>query len=119
MLEGAPTRDTRFVQRLLTEVRNIVKTAVESVNLQSRVEWTDMRWDAVDVTVKWSQGESYRNVHGWVGEDWPVFSLRFEGAAWEDDEQNLRRRVVFFTGPTATMKVLEGGTAQPKFEIPY
>jgi hypothetical protein len=119
MPEWAPTHDRRFVQQLLSEVRSILKAAVESVNMQSTVEWTDMRWDAIDVSAKWPQGESYRNVHGWVGDGWPVFTLRFEGAAWEDDEQNLRRRVVFFTGPTATIKVLEGGAVQPKFETPH
>ena len=85
----------------------------------SGLEWTEMRWDTVDITATWSQDESHRNIHGWVLGDWPVFSLRFEGSAWEDDERSLSRRVVFFSGPMTTVRVVEGGsTPQAKIEIP-
>lgn len=95
-----------------------MQSALKDAGLSSPANWTEMRWDAVDITATWSEGESYRNIHGWVVGDWPAFSLRFEGAAWEDDEKDLCRRVVFFSGPATSVKVVGGGSAQPKIEIP-
>jgi hypothetical protein len=112
------TSGRSFVQQLLTEVRGVMQRALEVSVPLSQVEWTEMRWDTVDITAAWPQDNSYRNVHGWVLGDWPAFLLQFEGSAWEDDEGDLQRRVVFLSGVTADLRVLEGGTAHPKIEIP-
>jgi hypothetical protein len=83
----------------------------------SELVWTEMRWDTPDVTAMWKLDDSQRNVHGWLGGDWPVFSLRFEGAAWQDDEQRLRRRVVFLSGPASALRVTNGGMLDPQIEV--
>ena len=113
-----PAGERAFVEQLLAEVRSVMKTALQYAVPPSGVDWTEMRWDTVDITATWSPGNSHRNIHGWVGGDWPIFSLRFEGSAWEDDENNLRRRVVFLAGPDTVLRVREGGTAHPKIDVP-
>jgi hypothetical protein len=107
-----------FVEQLVTEVRGVIQRALQVSVPLAQVEWTEMRWDTVDITASWPQDNTHRNIHGWVRGGWPAFLLQFEGSAWEDDERSLQRRVMFLSGVRANLTVVEGGTAHPKIEIP-
>jgi len=105
--------EPQFLNYLLSEVRSIMQTALTGVIEPSELRWAEKRWDAADVTATWDLGDSHRNLHGWLGGDWPVYSVRFEGAAWQDDEHRLQRRVIFVSGPISGLSVEEGGKQQP------
>lgn len=109
-----PPNERSFLDRLLKEVRDLMHGELKNV---PGVQWIEKRWDAVDVTAKWPKDQSHRNIHGWITGDWPEFWVRFEGAAWRDDEENLLRRVVLLTGPQGQLRVVEGGTLAPTIEF--
>lgn len=109
----------RLLDTLLWEIRVLTKTALSGVGLaDDRVQWTERRWDAVDLTATWSRDHANANVHAWIVGNWPLYGIRFEGAVWEDDEASLRRRLRFLTGPCGSATVTESGTAQLRIEIP-
>jgi len=109
--------EPHFLNRLSGEVRSLMEAALNGTIEPIDVKWTEKRWDAADVTATWDLDDSHRNIHGWLGGDWPSFSLQFEGAAWQDDEHRLRRRVIFLSGPTSALKISEGGKQQPKIDV--
>src|SRR5688500_10503740 len=97
--------EPHFLNRLLGEVRSLMEAALDRDMGATGLKWTEKRWNTADVTVTWDLQGSHRNIHGWLGGEWPVFSLQFEGAAWEDDDEHLRRRVLFLSGPSSALTV--------------
>ena len=109
--------DRVFAEKAIGELRSLIGGALRAAALDAQPSWTDMRWDVVDVTATWSRGNERRNLHGWLTGDWPSFVVSFEGAAWEDNEATLHRRVLFFSGPTTSLMVAQGGVANPEIRV--
>src|SRR4051794_25522829 len=112
-----------FWERMLGDVRRLLRDAVSARDISlENVRWTERRWDAVDVTVAWPREHPSRNIHAWLNGSWPRFDLEVEGAQWQDDEQNLKRRVRFFAfpgrrGQPAAVITLEGPADDPQVHI--
>lgn len=87
--------------KILNKVRDeLIKPALSAKNIGlDQVQETRFRWDALDITVAWPKDGTDRNVHAWLTDEWPTYRLNFEGAAWQDDWEKLKRRVLFFKGP--------------------
>lgn len=94
-----------LIEAVLSQVKELMSEALGAIVKVEQVGWIEMRWDLPDLTVTWSPGNSNRNLHAWLDGSWPVYTLRFEGAAWQDDEEKLERRVAFFPGPTGSVTV--------------
>lgn len=104
--------------KILDKVRDeILKPALQKSNIGlDQVRETRFRWDALDITLSWPEANPNRNVHAWLSDMWPLYRLTFEGAAWEDNWQESRRRVVFLKGPRGIVE-LSPPWNSPKVEI--
>jgi hypothetical protein len=49
------TGERAIVEELLSWVRNIMSAALADAIRVSEVDWTEKRWDTVDITATWSQ----------------------------------------------------------------
>ncbi len=113
-----PSSQRATWQRILDAIRRqVIEPALKNAYIDlERVDWTYMRWDALDIEAAWPEDEPQRNVHAWLTGDWPRYTLNFEGAAWQDDRDKLKRRVAFFGGP-ASMVELQPPWDNPQVDI--
>ena len=102
----------------------VVKTLMEEALLKAEiptedVRWTERRWDVPDITASWPKDRGTRNLHAWIRGSWPRFFLEVEGAAWQDDEKRLERRVRLLPFPNRPgVLIAEGLASSPEVAIP-
>ncbi|MBI4233752.1 MAG: hypothetical protein HY686_04860 [Chloroflexi bacterium] len=95
--------ETLLLQKLLSEVKQVIRDAMTRHIPETDVAWTQMRWGIPDITASWPKQNPTRNIHAWLEGTWPSYEVRFEGAQWVDDEKGLKRRVRFFRAQGAPL----------------
>lgn len=112
-------------QRMLRAIQPLIEQALADAGAgPDDIRWTEMRHEMPDITASWPKDRPTRNIHLFVAGPGPSrFPIEGEGAAWEDDEERLERRVLFFSfagprGEPPGVLLLEGDPSRPKVIIP-
>jgi hypothetical protein len=78
-------------------VFNLIRQALDPIDLPYETE--AHRWGYPEVMARWSRDGTAYNMQAKVNGGPVAYVADFDGAAWQDDERALRRRIVWVPGP--------------------